>query len=201
MGFRILYRRRGPSAFSVRCGMEFIFRQRSGLDACHIKSGFAAVLMRFVCMAEIAWFGACVVIVFLAWAGHWRLHDAACLRQGRCGEARPVGCFWQAGDERQVWACKVLFAGRAGVWGLRRALPAPAQGTRPLRIPLAAALSPMPQHAPDGPCSWAVRRVFSSLPGRNATKNPCPLFARQGFIAHSRQLRLPAPPTGLRERS
>ena len=123
------------------------------------------------------------------------------LGQGRCGEARPVGCFWQAGDERQVWACKVLFAGRAGVWGLRRALPAPAQGTRPLRIPLAAALSPMPQHAPDGPCSWAVRRVFSSLPVRNATKNPCPLFARQGFIAHSRQLRLPAPPTGLRERS
>ena len=102
------------------------------------------------------------------------------LGQGRCGEARPVGGFWQAGSERQVWACKVLFAGRAGVWGLRRTPPAPAQGTRPLRIPLAAALSPMPQHAPDGPCSYAVRRAFSSLPVRNATKNPCPLTRGAG---------------------
>ena len=53
--------------------------------------------------------------------------------------------------------------------GERRALPAPAQGSRPLRIPFweAASIfpSPVPQNAADAsPCSWACRRLCARPP-------------------------------------
>ena len=54
--------------------------------------------------------------------------------------------------------------------GERRALPAPAQGANPLRIPFwkttsIASVSPSPKTPQaDGPCSWAVRRVYALSP-------------------------------------
>ena len=80
---------------------------------------------------------------------------------------------------------------RRGYGGLR---PHPLKGHWPLRIPLAAASTPMLQHKPGGPCSWAVRRALLSLPVRNATKNPCPLLLGQGFAAPPRQRWLAALP-------
>ena len=64
--------------------------------------------------------------------------------------------------------------------GERRALPAPTQGTCPLRIPLAAARSTrrctLPSQPPQegGPCSWAVRRLspLPSQPERNKARPP-----------------------------
>ena len=54
----------------------------------------------------------------------------------------------------------------------RRALPAPAQGINPLRIPFRNRPSPTPQAA--GPCSWACRRLLASppQPERNAARPP-----------------------------
>ena len=63
--------------------------------------------------------------------------------------------------------------------GERRALPAPAQGSRPLRIPFwgrrpfpRSPRPPTPQAA--GPCSWACRRLLASppQPDRNAERPP-----------------------------
>ena len=59
--------------------------------------------------------------------------------------------------------------------GARRALPAPAQGINPLRIPFwgtATAFPKMPQA--DGPCSWACRRLLAPPPqlDRNAARPP-----------------------------
>ena len=59
--------------------------------------------------------------------------------------------------------------------GDRRALPAPAQGINPLRIPFwgtATAFPKMPQA--DGPCSWACRRLLAPPPqlDRNAARPP-----------------------------
>ena len=64
--------------------------------------------------------------------------------------------------------------------GERRALPAPAQGIHPLRIPFwgtatispSAPVSPTPQAA--GPCSWACRRLLAPppQPDRNAARPP-----------------------------
>ena len=64
--------------------------------------------------------------------------------------------------------------------GERRALPAPAQGSRPLRIPSwgTAIVFPHPPSPPTpqaaGPCSWACRRLFPLPPPseRNAASPP-----------------------------
>ena len=63
----------------------------------------------------------------------------------------------------------------------QRALPAPAQGTCPLRIPLAAAQVPFPCNkcraapAPEPP--GVASHILSS---QNATKAPCPILAGAG---------------------
>ncbi len=64
--------------------------------------------------------------------------------------------------------------------GERRALPAPAQGSKPLRIPFwgAAAVSPQPPSPKTpqaaGPCSWACRSLFPPPPHleRNEARPP-----------------------------
>ena len=64
--------------------------------------------------------------------------------------------------------------------GERRALPAPAQGSKPLRIPFwgAAAVSPQPPSPKTpqaaGPCSWACRRLLPPPPHseRNEARPP-----------------------------
>ena len=79
--------------------------------------------------------------------------------------------------------------------GLRRAPPAPAQGTCPLRIPLAAAQRPVPCNASRAAPAREPPGVYSCFrPNWNATKRACPLLVGQARVAHPRQLWLPAPP-------
>ena len=57
--------------------------------------------------------------------------------------------------------------------GERRALPAPAQGINPLRIPFwGTGRPPTPQAA--GPCSWACRRLLASPPQPDRNEAPKP---------------------------
>ena len=74
--------------------------------------------------------------------------------------------------------------------GDRRALPAPAQGSRPLRIPFWERLrfppftpSPTPQAA--SPCSWTCRRVRALPPDRNETKQVRPLLMGRTCVTHA----------------
>ena len=74
--------------------------------------------------------------------------------------------------------------------GERRALPAPAQGSRPLRIPFWERLrfppftpSPTPQAA--SPCSWTCRRVRALPPDRNETKQVRPLLMGRTCVTHA----------------
>ena len=76
----------------------------------------------------------------------------------RASGKREVGCTGPSGArERGAVVCAYSSVLLALAAGLRRALPAPAQGTRPLRIPLAAASGPVfrpPQPTqPGGFCS------------------------------------------------
>ena len=74
--------------------------------------------------------------------------------------------------------------------GERRALPAPAQGSKPLRIPFWERLrfppftpSPTPQAA--SPCSWTCRRVRALPPDRNETKQVRPLLMGRTCVTHA----------------
>ena len=74
--------------------------------------------------------------------------------------------------------------------GERRALPAPAQGSKPLRIPFwgAAAVSPHPRPPTPqaaSPCSWTCRRVRALPPDRNETKQDRPLLVGRACVTHA----------------
>ena len=75
--------------------------------------------------------------------------------------------------------------------GLRRALPVPAQGTCPLRIPFYAAQTPQPRaplRKPGGPYTWAVRRASLSFLSETQPRTPAPFLSGRGSTTHSRQL-------------
>ena len=121
------------------------------------------------------------------WAGSWE--------RAFCGALCPSGGLSRRVGERSCRAFRGEHLRRAVEAGFlpfpspphspaipqgeRRALPAPAQGINPLRIPFwgTAAVSPSPPSPTPqaaGPCSWACRRLLVSppQPNRNAERPP-----------------------------
>ena len=100
-----------------------------------------------------------------------------------CEAVCPSGDVWQARRGRRVAAACVPRSHRVSAavpQGERRALPAPAQGINPLRIPFWGR-QPFPPRPPSpktpqaaGPCSWACRRLLPSppQPNQNAATPP-----------------------------
>ena len=99
------------------------------------------------------------------------------------GSFRVHGNLLPAREKRWArWSCLSTSEQNHVSGGERRALPAPAQGTNPLRIPLAAAQKAFPHNesraAPAPEPSGGLRSFFQS---KTQQRTPVPFLPGQGF--------------------